>query len=186
MRKIITLIFISLSSVARAQDVSVEKSIFGIQTNLFGLYIHNESKLTNVLALRSEAGFNTELQTGLTHGKMGYFVNPVLIVEPRFYYNLSKRFLRSKDISNNSGNFISLKTIYKPVRFVISNYDIRNRRSSISFIPTWGLRRNIGSHFNFENGVGFGYAFFFAKKADYSNIIGEPVVNLHLRIGYVF
>lgn len=186
MKKIFTLIFISLSIISRAQDASVEKSVFGIQTNLLGLYIHNEFKLTDVLVMRSEAGLYSKFQTGLVHNKIEYSFNPVLIVEPRFYYNLRKRALRSKDISHNSGNFVAVKTVYHPVRFVISNYDIINSRSSISFIPIWGLRRNIGSHFNFENGVGFGYTFFFAKKTDYSNLIGEPAVNLHFRIGYVF
>lgn len=186
MKKILTSIFISLSIISRAQEASVEKSVFGIQTNLLGLYIHNEFKLTDALALRSEAGFYTKLRIGLNSNKIWYSLNPVLIIEPRFYYNLNKRVLRSKDISNNSGNFVTLKTVYQPVWFVISNYDIINSRSSISFIPTWGLRRNIGSHFNFENGVGFGYTFFFAKKADSSNMMGEPALNLHLRIGYVF
>lgn len=186
MKKILHLIFISLSIISRAQDASVEKSVFGVQTSLLGLYIHNEFKLTDALALRSEAGFYSEFQTGSVHGKIGYSLNPVLIVEPRFYYNLSKRVLRSKDISNNSGNFVTLKTIFRPVQFVISNYETQNRKSSISIVPTWGLRRNIGSHFNYENGVGFGYTFFFANKAGYSNIIGEAAVNLHLRIGYVF
>lgn len=186
MKKILTLIFISLSIISTAQDASVEKSVFGIQTNLLGLYIHNEFKVTDALALRSEAGFNSEFQTGLDHGKIGYSLNPVLIVEPRFYYNLSKRVLRSKDISNNSGNFVTVETVYHPVRFVKSNYDIINSRSSISFIPTWGLRRNIGSYFNYENGIGLGYTFFFARNAGYLNNTGEAAVNLHLRIGYVF
>jgi len=90
---------------------------------------------------------------------------------------LNKRNSKLKDISNNSGTFISLKTSYHPDWFVIS--DITDHiTSDISFIPTWGIRRNIGVHFNYEAGVGIGYRFFSNES--------EAVGNLHLRIGYVF
>ena len=38
----------------RAQEVSVEKSIWGAQILMLPLSVYNESKLTNEIALRSE------------------------------------------------------------------------------------------------------------------------------------
>ena len=187
MKKIITLVFLSLSFFCNAQNVSVEKSVFGIQTGFLGIWGHNESKLSNTMALRSELGLDAGILFTDYQGRSGagFLLAPVLTLEPRFYYNVNKRSSKSKDISNNSGNFISLKTSYHPDWFVISNY-ADNIISDISFIPTWGIRRNIGPHFNYEAGAGIGYRYVFAKEAGYYSNESEAVANLHLRIGYVF
>ena len=177
MKKIITLLFASLSIFCNAQNANVEKSVFGIQTGFLGIWIHNESRLSNTIALRSELGLDAGIMFTDFEGRSGFLLAPVLTLEPRFYYNLNKRNSKSKDITNNSGNFISVKTSYHPDWFVIS--DITDHiTSDISFIPTWGIRRNIGIHFNYETGVGIGYRFF----SNGSEVVG----NLHFRIGYVF
>ena len=185
MKKIITFIFISLSIFCNAQNLSVEKSVFGIQTGLLGIWAHNESRLSNTIALRSELGLGGAIWGGSMYDEVGFSLSPVLTLEPRFYYNLNKRNSKSKDISNNSGTFISLKTSYHPDWFVISNYE-DDIISDISFIPTWGIRRNIGTHFNYETGIGIGYRYIFAKNAGYYSNESEAAVNLHVRIGYVF
>lgn len=177
MKKIITLIFLSLSIFCNAQNVSVEKSVFGIQTGFLGIWVHNESRLSNTIALRSELGLDAGILFTDFEGRSGFLLAPVLTLEPRYYYNLNKRNLKSKNINNNSGNFISIKSSYHPDWFVIS--DITDHiTSDISFIPTWGIRRNIGTHFNYETGLGIGYRFFSNES--------EAVGNLHLRIGYIF
>ncbi len=43
---------------------SVEKSIFGIQTGFFGIWVHNEFRISNRFALRSEAGFDASFIPG--------------------------------------------------------------------------------------------------------------------------
>ena len=182
MKKIITFIFLSLSIFCNAQNVSVEKSVFGIQAGL-GIWVHNESRLSNTIALRSELGLGGAIWGGSIYDEVGFSLSPVLTLEPRFYYNLNKRNSKSKNITNNSGNFISLQTTFYPDWFVISNYEYESLISGISIIPTWGIRRNIGVHFNYEAGVGIGYNYIFTKA--YNNE-SEAEVNLHLRIGYVF
>ena len=186
MKKNLTLVFLSLSIFCNAQNVSVEKSVFGIQTGFLGIWAHNESRLSNTIALRSELGFDSGIWGGAFYDGTGFLLTPVLTLEPRFYYNLNKRNSKSKVITNNSGNFISLKTSYHPDWFVISNYKDVSIISDISFIPTWGIRRNIGTHFNYEAGFGFGYRYIFAKAAGYYSNESEATANLHLRIGYVF
>jgi hypothetical protein len=56
----------------------------------------------------------------------------------------------------------------------------------VSIIPTWGIRRNIGNHFNYETGIGVGYVRYFYKSQGFGENEGEAAVNLHLRIGYRF
>ena len=99
---------------------------------------------------------------------------------------MNKRVSKSRRIDGNSGNFISIKTSYHPDWFVVSNNDNISVISDISIIPTWGIRRNIGSHFTYESGIGIGYQYTFAKRAGYLENESDITLNLHLRIGYRF
>ena len=167
-------------------QASVEKSIWNIQTGTLGIWANNESRLSNSVALRTEAGLDAGLFMGGIYDDLGFFLMPVVTIEPRWYYNLRKRGEKSKNISGNSANFLSLKTSYHPDWFIISNKDNVDIISQISIIPTWGIRRQIGKHFNYEAGFGIGYRYIFAKNAGFENDDQEAAVNLHLRIGYRF
>ncbi|SEA43619.1 hypothetical protein SAMN05443667_104205 [Flavobacterium gillisiae] len=183
---ILTLICCGLTTIAKSQNTSVEKSTFGVQTGFLGVWGHNESKLSNQIALRTEIGFDTGIWAGSFYDKTGVILVPVITMEPRWYYNLNKRVKKERRIDGNSGNFISLKTSYHPDWFVISNYDNMSIVSDISIVPTWGIRRNIGNHFTYETGIGIGYLYYFAKDAGYAENKSDVAVNLHLRIGYRF
>jgi len=187
MKKIIlTLIFFGLSLIAKSQNASVEKSTYGIQTGFLGIWVNNEIKLSNQIALRSEIGFDSGIWGGDFYEGTGFLMTPVITLESRLYYNLNKRVSKSRRIDGNSGNFISLKTSYHPDWFVISNKENVSVVSDISIIPTWGIRRNIGKHFTYETGIGIGYRYVFAKQAGFLENESEAAVNLHLRIGYKF
>ncbi len=151
------------------KDVSVEKSVFGIQIGLLGIWAHNELKLSNQVALRSEIGLG---------GVNTANIVPLLALEPRWYYNIDKRADKNKRIDGNSGNYISFRTSYR--FFDISEAD-KNEHSYLSFIPTWGIRRNIGNHFNYEAGIGLGLGFFNdnERKIGYTSYF-------NLKIGYRF
>ena len=187
MKKIfVALAFFGVIFMAKSQTVSVEKSTFGIQTGYLRIWVHNESKISTQFALRSELGFDTGIFGSDVNDPDGFLLAPAITVEPRWYYNLNKREHKSKRIDGNSGNFISLKTTYHPDWFVISNEDNINFISDISIIPTWGIRRNIGTHFNYEVGFGIGYVHYFIKDTILLLDESGSTFNLHLRIGYAF
>jgi hypothetical protein len=176
----------SLSILAQDQTASVEKSTFGIQTGFLGAWVHNESKLTNAIALRSELGLDAGLYSNNFIGTRGFILVPAITLEPRWYYNLNKRVSKSRRIDGNSGNFIAIKTTYHPDA-IIGSYDNNlNFISDISIVPTWGIRRNVGKHFTYETGFGIGYIHYIEE----SNVIlqdkNDIAVNLHLRIGFRF
>ncbi len=182
-------IFALLFQFSFSQDkdtASVEKSIYGIQTGILGIWIHNESRLSNEIALRSEIGLNASIFGGSFYPKTGLLMTPVIRIEPRWYYNLEKRQSKSKNTTNNSGNFLALQTTFNPNWFVISNYDNIKIVNQISLIPTWGIKRNIGKNFNYETGIGIGFTNYFAKSEGYINDVNGGIINLHLRIGYTF
>lgn len=187
MKKIITLTLTCITLSTQAQETSVEKSTFGAQTGFLGIWVHNETRLSNSIALRSEIGFDSGIWGGDFYDKTGFLLAPVLTIEPRFYYNLDRRHLKDKKTSNNNGNFFSLRTSYHPDWFVISNTENVKIISDLSFVPTWGIRRNINnSNFVYEAGFGAGYQYVFAKQAGYNENESHFLLNLHLRIGYSF
>jgi hypothetical protein len=179
-------VFIGFIFTAKSQNASVEKSVTGIQTGVLGIWVHNETKLSNPLALRTEVGMDFGFWSGDFYPKAGYAFAPVITIEPRWYYNLNKRLRKSKNISGNSGNFLTLQVRYYPDWFTISNYKNVRMINTIAFIPTWGIRRVIGKHFTYEAGVGYGFEYIFYKSAGYSKNEGNRAINLLLRIGYRF
>ena len=185
-KMIFTLSICLFTIFTKAQDASVEKSTYGIQAGILGIWAHREVKLTNEIALRAEIGMDAGFFGGSFYPKNGYLMTPVITFEPRWYYNLDKRVSKSKNISGNSGNFLTLQTSYHPNWFVISNYDNIEIANQISIIPTWGLKRNIGKHFTYETGIGIGYRYIFAKSVGYLENQSETALNLHLRLGYRF
>lgn len=168
---------------AQQKDVSVDPSVHGLQIGVLGIWWHNEIKLTNSIALRAEAGFDGGFGRPFLSDNTVYALMPILSLEPRYYFNLKRRVRKGRRIDGNSGNFISLNAKYYPDWFVISNEDA-NVISSISFVPTLGIRRHIGKHFNYEAGIGVG------KNLKIDNEIYREqwgtAVNIHLRIGYRF
>jgi hypothetical protein len=186
LKRALTIALIGLAVSAKAQEPVVDKSVFGIQTGFLGIWAHGEFGLNSKIALRVEFGLDGAIWGGTLYEKTGFNLAPVLTAEPRWYYNLPKRESKDKRVDHNSGDFISVKTSYQPDWFLISNDDDRHPIGFISMIPTWGIRRNMGEHFNYEAGAGVGYRYIFPNMMGYKENQGEIAFNLHLRIGFVF
>jgi len=196
MKKILALIFLGLNLNVNSQNVGVEKTFFSIQTGLAGIWINNETKLSNSIALRSEIGIEHDFFVGDQYDGAGFILQPVLTLEPRYYYNLEERNSRGKKTSKNSGNYLSLKTSYHPDWFILNLDENITKTADLSIIPTWGIKRQIGSNFTYETGLGLGYRIVYLKPNYYngsSQNVDDISTNrnqytpyLHLRIGYTF
>lgn len=172
------------------EQPSVEKSIFGVQTGVLGLWVYNEYKLTNSIALRSEIGmdlgFSVSYSAFTDKTKTLFAGTSVISVQPKWYYNLNKRVENGKRIDGNSGNFVSLNIRYHPDLLTFVSEDNYSMIPDLSVIPTWGIRRNIGEHFNYETYIGIGYAYLFRKEVGYLENDSRVAVNLGFKIGYKF
>ena len=196
MKKNLALIFLGLTLNANCQTIGVEKTFFSIQTGLAGIWINNESKLSNTIALRSEIGIERDFFVGDQYDGAGFILQPVLTLEPRYYYNLEKRNSKGKKTSKNSGNYLSLKTSYHPDWFVLNLDENITKTADLSIIPTWGIKRQIGNNFTYETGLGLGYRIVYLKPNyyngssqnadDISTNRNQYTPYLHLRIGYTF
>ena len=73
MKKILlTLLFCGLTLTAKSQTASVEESTYGIQTGVLGIWAHNETKLSNQIALRAEIGMDAGFQEEVFILKTGF------------------------------------------------------------------------------------------------------------------
>ncbi|SEA43594.1 hypothetical protein SAMN05443667_104204 [Flavobacterium gillisiae] len=193
MKRIAAVLILGFSIGTHAQNNSVEKSIFSIQTGVVGVWFNNESKLSNSIALRSEIGIEHDFTVGDHYDNAGFIFQPVLTVEPRYYYNLEKRNGNGKVTTNNSGNYFSIKTSYHPDWFVLNLADNYTKTDDLAIIPTWGLKRQIGTHFTYETAIGLGYRMVYLKENQQSGTVqnvdgaynrNQYTPHLHLRIGY--
>lgn len=186
---------VSAQDQREASQISVEKSIYGFQTGFLGAWLYNESRLSNEFALRSQVGFDFRIE-GVGRFEFAGPNDDIygilhLSLEPRWYYNLEKRFNKGKSIDRNSGNFLSFYILgnFDDVSFT-SNDRLRSI-DQISFIPKWGIRRSLGKHFNYEAGIGFGYVRYINGTAlnnqggiFASGTKGNFTADIHLRIGF--
>lgn len=183
---LLTLICCGLTFIAKSQNASVEKSTSGFQIGVLGTWFYNEAKLSNKIALRTELGLDSGI-FGIMHSyEVGYILIPDITVEPRYYYNLNKRLTKSKSITGNSGNFVSLRTSYYPDWFVVTKNENLRPYNHIAIIPSWGIKRNVGNHFTYEAGLGIGYRYYFTKRVGFTENQLNRSGNLHIRIGYRF
>jgi hypothetical protein len=167
---------------------TVEKSIFSVQTGAVGFWVSNELGLSNSIALRTEVGLDLWYYDSFWTDESGAILAPSISVEPRWYYNIAKRAGKGRRTENNSANFVTLAVEFYPDLFLIgdapSYVHIPNQ---ISFIPKWGIRRNIGSsNFNYEAGIGIGYLLMLDNDNYIMSSTDNVGLDLHLRIGYTF
>lgn len=155
------------------QKASVEKAVLNIQTGIIGAWISGEIKLSNQIVIRPEIGIEPMFAIG-----NGSQWHPNIRLEPRLYYNLENRLQKGKDITKNAGNFFGVAFNYRPNTVIFSKNKVE-AIESFSIVPKWGIRRNLGSNFNYEAGAGFGYR----HETDYGNF---AEIDIHLRIGYSF
>ncbi|WP_116789860.1 hypothetical protein [Flavobacterium psychrotrophum] len=189
MKKTIAIALMALSSLttlAQESTALVEKSIFNVQPGFLGVYINNESRLGNKWALRTEAGLDAAFSAnGNTSDVWGLM--PAINLEPRYYYNISKRAAKGKRTSKNSANFATVSLRYSPDWFILSNKDHIITENTVYIIPKWGIRRTIGnSGFNYEAGIGIGYYSIFGNDRKYYADPEGVALDLHLRLGYCF
>lgn len=176
MVKLFFVCFLSIgTSIFSQEKTSVEKSIFNVQTGSIGVWINNEIKITELLAVRTEIGIEPSWFVG-----NGTIWHANVRLEPRYYYNLNKRSEKELITIKNSGNFFAIAMNYRPEGAIFSNTNSTvNGIESYSIIPKWGIRRLFAQNFNYEAGIGVGIR----HETIYGNF---AEVDLHLRIGYTF
>lgn len=158
-----------------AQDSLMVQKNHSISIEVAGLTYNYETPVANKITLIGRLGLQSGVGYSSSFGSY-YTISPAVSLEPRFYYNISKRKNHGKNILGNSANFISVNTWY------VFNPVFEHKTSTSDFFvvtPQWGIRRVYWSHFLLEAGAGLNY--FFNTHGDY-----DLGLMLNLRLGYSF
>ena len=171
-----------------------EKSIFGIQTGLIGLWVHHEARILDDVFLRSEVGldmvdfFRSDVYPSRPEVAVGGpFFAPTIALEPRWYYNKKRRLQQNRSITKNSANFIALETKYYPDFFLLTGAPQGTRLAEqLAICPRWGLKRTFSEHFTYELGVGY-KIYYLLRDSDRARVNNaEGFLNAHVKFGYTF
>lgn len=92
----------------QAQKISTN-SVFGIQAGLFWANVYYESSFTEDLVLSGEVDLAAGIWGGDLYNKTGFALSPEFVVSPKLYYNITKRGNETKNVKNNSANYLSAR-----------------------------------------------------------------------------
>lgn len=183
MRKIVLILVLLMYLVNQGQQTtSVENNLFGVQLGILSLDFQNEVKLDRKLALRSEAGVNTFLL--ISSDETSTIIAPSISIEPRWYYGLDRRARLGKNTKNNSSNFLSLKSSYQTNLEIYNSNDLYKAPQFLTFIPSYGIRRNFATNFNYEFRFGLGIIHYLDEYRSLDKTL--PRLDIDFRIGYNF
>lgn len=170
---------LSLSPLA-AQKVVTTHSV---SVELAGLMYAYECPLGNRFSLVARVGTQAGIQYssyssfwGEREHRWSVGLYPVLSVEPRYYYNLSKRYEAGKNAFKNSGAFLSCNVQYYFPPYYRHQVE---GKGGLVVTPFWGFRRVWYRHLLFELGGGLSLA-----SNDFSSVSVGPAFNV--RLGYLF
>lgn len=174
------LLLISVTINSKAQDTtSVEQvktvSNHSVSTEILALTYNYEYALGTKCSILGRLGLQSGLNYNSTFGTR-YTIHPGISIEPRYYYNLTKRGRKGKRTIKNSANYLALTSwyIFDPI--------VEHKSTGISSIiiaPNWGIRRVYGNAFLLEFNTGISYSIDEYKTEDWNLL-------LNLRVGYVF
>jgi hypothetical protein len=167
-------VFVICSGSLLAQNDKTVRS-HSIKGPLIGLSYSYEIPI----ALQSTLNFELMINGGFGSGMFResyWLIAPVIRVEPRYYYNLTRRFEKEKKTLNNSANYLALAVDYQPGISIGKN---ATATRYLQIVPKYGLKRTIGRHFIFEFAAGLGA--YVVESSDW-----DSVISLDLKLGYAF
>ncbi len=168
-----TLFIIALNTIFSQTDRV--QNIHSVKLTIGGISYSYEKAIVAESAVNFELMLAGAFGSDFLHGDY-WLVAPVLMIEPRLYYNYNKRTIKGKRVINNAANYLSLSLDYQ---FGFGIGENAASYAHFSVVSKWGLRRALGNHFYFEGAAGPGVM---ATSPDN----WSPFIGIDLKFGYVF
>lgn len=113
-------------------------------------------------------------ETPYGDNELGFFIDPVLNLQYRYYYNGMKRRERGRRTDMNSMDYIAgtWETWFTKAPLDGGSIERDSRRPATTLGAVWGLQRNYRNRFSLDLNLGMGYRF--AKTTNLS-ITGQPI-----------
>ena len=159
----------------------LEQNLFNIKINILGTGAGIETKISNSTSLYIESGIDIELINYI-------YINPYIIVQPRIYTNIKKRFNEGKKITKFNGNYISP---YFQLIYPITDLS-QNPTNWYLFGLTYGLQRSKADRYYWGLDIGFGFLSyqdhtnFDQYTLKYTSRYLEPQFIYKLNLGFLF
>lgn len=155
MKNLLIVLFLFTALFAQGQEEIITEKVWRINFLNPGMELE--------LPVMKHSTFSTNLGVDyngaypeLTYGGSGiiYIIAPFLDLQYKQFYNFNRRIEKGKNVSGNSGNFVSARIITRGPSIADNVF----RRSDVDFAigPTWGIQREYGNfHLLFDLGPQF-------------------------------
>jgi len=134
------------------------------------------------------AGFSSSSSLGTNSY---FYLDPALMLQYRYYYNLAKRENKGKRTEMNSANYVSpiFETVFYKVRISDVEYTGKDRTAINTLGLAWGLQRNYKWRFSLDLNMGVGYRFGGRAELDnngkvFINSVSEFAIPVHFTLGF--
>ena len=168
---------ISLFSFSQNEATSLKKSITSVDLDILAPEVSYERHLKGLFTLKSALAFGYSFGQSIFSNGTYFILTPILISEPRYYYNFTHRIEKGKKTSYNASEYFALTASYAADIVIKSDSgSVRGGDPEFSLIPKLGFKRTVGRKFFFEVSSGIGVSF---RKNKNSGAYG-----IDLRFGY--
>jgi hypothetical protein len=186
----------SYATMAQSDPMQETLEVTGVEDilkiTIFDPGISYEKRIARLHTISGRAELNTSIELGYSDaiGKTSrVYFDPGLVVNYRYYYNLTRRFNKERNTLHNNGNFFGVMAATHVTKQPLSNnYYEDKRRLYNTVLAIWGLQRNYGKRFSLEFTTGFGYGF--AKSTFAGDItgqktnVGEALLLVDINLGF--
>jgi hypothetical protein len=113
-------------------------------------------------------------ETPYSANELGFYIDPVLNLQYRYYYNGMKRRERGRRTDMNSMDYVAgtWETWFTKAPLDGGSIERDSRRPATTLGAVWGLQRNYQNRFSLDLNLGMGYRF--AKTTNMS-LTGQPL-----------
>ena len=181
---ILTCIMIASSLYGQSKD----DPILGVQAGYAGFWFYKESRIAGSIHLRREFGaeYNYGHDSDAADVNRYFGFEPVITLAPRWYYNMKSREEKGKNTLANAGNFFSINARAKINPRMLLGAKYVNNFNELSIMPSWGIRRNVTSRFNYEFMLGIGYFYYDTYDLRRGSKTSYYSYDMQIRLGYRF
>lgn len=164
----LSLLFICLCSFVQAQDFNMRSTRTSVYDPTLAKEIHKVSLFPLGYAYERRINEEFTFQTGIDFSLDSYFedydetdnyaliVNPTIHFEPRYYYNMERRYKRGRNVNFNAASYLGIYAEYTFNPLVDEYHDYHPTLDRFKIGPAWGLQRNLGrrGYLNFNLAYG--------------------------------
>lgn len=161
-------IFFLLISVVKAQDIQYKSTRTSKYSPELSEELHKISILPLGYSYERKLADEFTFEVGIDFSFDVYYadedvfednalvINPTIHVEPRYYYNMERRYKRGRNVTNNSASYIGIYAELRMNPLIEENNGYWPVYDRFKIGPAWGIQRNLGrrGYLNFNLGYG--------------------------------